>query len=146
MDSWIFRKRLQGSKLIGLNISLYYLNFLELRCLKWVCMTHLGTQNTSYGQMKGRESIYQFDSRPLKVRFCSDLLACKWRVTYCWKSLDKGYNFALNLTSIEGLQKKLWTSKVVGVPIQWISRLWSWESQDKMTFGCWPRGQAQRIL
>jgi hypothetical protein len=22
----------------------------------------------------------------------------------------------------------------------------TWESQDKMTFGCWPRGQAQRIL
>jgi hypothetical protein len=28
-----------------------------------------------------------------------------------------GYNFALNLTSIEGLHKKLLTSKVLGIPI-----------------------------
>jgi hypothetical protein len=31
--------------------------------------------------------------------------------------LNKGYNFVLNLTSIGGLQKKLWASKVAGVPI-----------------------------
>jgi hypothetical protein len=29
---------------------------LERRCLKWACMTHLDTQNTSYGQKKGQES------------------------------------------------------------------------------------------
>jgi len=28
--------------------------FLELKCLKWACMTHLDTSNTSYGQKKGR--------------------------------------------------------------------------------------------
>jgi len=27
--------------------------------------------------------------------------------TYYWKALKKGYNFALNLNSIEGLQKKV---------------------------------------
>jgi hypothetical protein len=27
---------------------------LELRCLKWACMTHLDIWNTSYGQKKGR--------------------------------------------------------------------------------------------
>jgi len=30
------------------------------------------------------------------------------------EALDKGYNFASGLTSIGGLHKKLWASKVVG--------------------------------
>jgi hypothetical protein len=40
---------------------------LKRRCLKWAHMTHLDILNTSYGQKKGRESNWQFDSRPLKV-------------------------------------------------------------------------------
>jgi hypothetical protein len=40
----------------------------------------------------------------------------------------KGYNFALNLVSIGGLQKKLWASKVARVPISGILGLPSWES------------------
>ncbi len=84
-------------------------------------MTHLDISNTSYGQKKGRESNWQFDSRPLKVENCLDFLACRWRATYLWKALDKGYNFALDITSIGGLNTKLWapkvgTPKVVGVP------------------------------
>jgi hypothetical protein len=39
-----------------------------------------------------------------------------WRVTCCWKALNEGYNFSLDLISIGGLHKKLWTQKVVGVP------------------------------
>jgi hypothetical protein len=34
-----------------------------------------------------------------------------WLVAYCWKTLDKGYNFALHLISIRGLHKKLWESQ-----------------------------------
>jgi len=44
---------------------------------------------------------------PLKVGNRSNLLACKWHVTYRWEVLDKGYNFTLNLISIKGLHKKL---------------------------------------
>jgi len=54
-----------------------------------------------------------------------------------------------NLTSIGSLHKKLSASKVVGSPISRISkflRFPTWESQDKMIFGCRPSGQAQRIL
>jgi hypothetical protein len=40
-----------------------------------------------------------------------------WRARYLLKALDKGYNFALDLISIEGLHKKLWASKVAEVPI-----------------------------
>jgi hypothetical protein len=69
-----------------------------------------------------------------------------WHSTYNWKILDKGYNFAPNLTLIGGLNKKLQASKVAGVPISRISGLSTWESQDKMTFGCRPPGQALRII
>ncbi len=40
-----------------------------------------------------RESNCQFDSYPLKVENRPDLFTCKWRATYHWKTLDKGYNF-----------------------------------------------------
>jgi hypothetical protein len=36
---------------------------------------------------------------------------------YCWKDLKKGYNFALNLTSIGGLHTKLWASKAARILI-----------------------------
>jgi len=111
---------------------------LELRCLKWARITHLDTLNISYGQKKGRESNGQFDSRPLKIGNRPNFLACRWCATYRWEFLNKGYNFASNLTSIGGLHTKLWASKVAGVPI---SRL-PLESRNKMTFGCRPRGQA----
>jgi hypothetical protein len=80
-------------------------------------MIHLNVYNISYGQKKGRKSKCQFDSSPLKVRNRLELCACKACATYCWKDLDKGYNFALDLVSIKGLHKKLWASKMAGVPI-----------------------------
>ncbi len=42
---------------------------------------------------------------------------CRWRATYFWKALNKGYNFALDFISIKGLQKKLWVSNFAGVLI-----------------------------
>jgi hypothetical protein len=72
---------------------------------------------------KGWESNCQFDSWQLKVKNRPHLLAFRWHATYCWKSCDKGYNFGLDLISIEGLHKKLWASKVAKVPILGISKL-----------------------
>jgi hypothetical protein len=89
---------------------------LKLRCLEWARMTHLDTSNTSYGQKKGQKSNWQFDSRPLKVKNCPDFLACRWFMTYCWKDLDKGYKFVLDLILIRGLHTKLWVPKVIIVP------------------------------
>jgi hypothetical protein len=90
---------------------------LKFRFLKLARMTHLDTSNTSYGQKKGQESNCQFDFRPLKVDNQPDFLACTWRATYRWKALDKGYNFSLDLISIEGLNTKLWGPKVARVPV-----------------------------
>jgi len=96
-------------------------NLLKRRCLKWACMTHSDIWNKSYGQKKGKESNWQFDSWPLKVRNQPDFLMCRWRATYCGKALDEGNNFVLNLNSIRGLHTKLWGPKVVGVPTLAIS-------------------------
>jgi hypothetical protein len=89
---------------------------LERKCLKWARIAHLNTWNTSYGQKKGRESNWQFDSRPQKFKNQPNLLVFRRRVTYLWKALDEGYNFALDHILIEGLFAKLWGSKVAGVP------------------------------
>ncbi len=84
---------------------------------------YLDIWNTSYGQKKGRESNWEFDFRPLKVKNRPDFLACRWRATYHWKDLNKGYNFALDLISIEGLNTKLWGPKFARVPTLGISGL-----------------------
>jgi hypothetical protein len=85
---------------------------------KMACMTHLDIWNISYGQKKG-----QFDSRPLKVKNRPNFLAFRWRATYRWKALDKSYNFASNLSIIEGLHTKLWARKVARVLVVGISGL-----------------------
>jgi hypothetical protein len=96
---------------------------LKLRCLKWARITHLDIWNTSYGQKKGQESNWQFDSRPLKVENRPGLLVFRWRATYCWKALNGGYNFSLALISIQGLHAKLWAPKATWVPILAVSGL-----------------------
>jgi hypothetical protein len=40
---------------------------LKCRCPKWPRIGHLDICSPSYGQRKGQESNWQFDSRPLKV-------------------------------------------------------------------------------
>jgi hypothetical protein len=68
-------------------------------------------------------SLREKDSRPVKVGNRPYLLGCRRRATYRWKALDEGYNFALDLIAIGGLQKKLCALKVAGVPVGRISRL-----------------------
>jgi hypothetical protein len=73
---------------------------LKCRCLNWPRIGHLDICSPSYGQKKGRESNWQFDSRPLKfgnrplpdIRFESAIRR--------WKDLDEGYKFGLDLVAI----------------------------------------------
>ncbi len=66
---------------------------LKRRYRKWPRIGHLDICPPSYGQKKGRESNWQFDSQPLKVanRPLPDLRieSATWR----WKDLDEGNNF-----------------------------------------------------
>ncbi len=70
----------------------------------------------SYGQKKGRESNWQFDSQPLKVgnRCLPDIRF--ERATWRWNDLDEGYNFGSNLVAIGLCSRELWRFKVPGVP------------------------------
>jgi hypothetical protein len=44
-------------------------------------------------------------------------------VTYRWKALDEGYNFALDFIIIGGMQTMLWDPKIAGGPTLGISGL-----------------------
>jgi hypothetical protein len=60
----------------------------------------------------GRESNWQFDSRPLKVM---NWPLCDIRfesATWRWKDLGEGYNFGSNLVAIGLCSRELWPSKV----------------------------------
>jgi len=74
---------------------------LKRRYRKWPRIGHLDICSPSYGQKKGRESNWQFDSQPLKVgnRPLPDIRfeSATWR----WKDLDEGYNFGLDLVAIQ---------------------------------------------
>jgi hypothetical protein len=82
---------------------------------KWPPMSHLDICSTSYGKKKGRESNWQFDSRPLKVGNRPDPSVFRWSATHCWKALKEIYKFASNLIPIGGSSKELWVRKVQGV-------------------------------
>jgi hypothetical protein len=80
----------------------------------------------SFGHLqhkKGRESNWQFDSRPLKVRNWPDSGVCRWSVTHHWKALEKSYKFSLDLIPIEGLNWELWAPKVPWVQTGTVSGL-----------------------
>jgi len=123
--------------------------FLKRRYRKWPRIGHLDICSPSYGQNKGRESNWQFDSRPLKVgnRPLPDLgiESATWR----WKDLDEGYNFGLDLVVIKLYSRELKAFKVPGLqPGQFRDNFGTptWESREKEPFGCSPHGVAQKIL
>jgi len=89
--------------------------FLKCRCPKWPRMRHLDICSPSYVQKKGRESNWQFDSWPPKVRNRLDADVCRRSATWRWKALKVSYKIASDLIPFGGLSKKLWMPKVPGV-------------------------------
>jgi hypothetical protein len=96
---------------------------LKCKCPKWPCIGHLDICSPHYGQKKGRESNWQFDSRPLKVRnrpvFDMRSRSATWR----WKALFEGYKFGSDLVPIGGRGVKLCSSKVPGLQPETVSGL-----------------------
>ncbi len=88
---------------------------LKRRYLKWPCIGHLDICSPSYGQKKGWESNWQFDSRPLKVKNRPVPDVRSKTATWRWKALFEGYNFGLDLVPIGGWGEKLCSSKVPGL-------------------------------
>jgi hypothetical protein len=108
---------------------------LKRRYRKWPRIGHLDICSPSYGQKKGRESNWQFDSRPLKVgnRPAPNV---RWRsATRRWKDLDEGYNIGSNLVPIQGWGEEVWLFKVLRVQLGQLR-----ESREKVMFGCHSRG------
>jgi len=120
MDSQILEGDCRSQNSLHLSVPNIIKKLLEFKCMKWVCMTHSGTLNISYGQKEHWESKCQFDSRTLKVKNHPNFFVCKWRATYRCKDLNKGYNYFIYLTSIGGFHK-LWAFKVATLPILIIS-------------------------
>jgi hypothetical protein len=89
--------------------------FLERSYRKWPRIGHLDICSPSYGQKKGRESNWQFDSRPLKVgnRPLPNLLIES--AIRRWKDLAEGYKFGSDLVAIRICSRELWAPKVPGL-------------------------------
>jgi hypothetical protein len=47
----------------------------------------------------------------------------RWSATRCWKALEEGYKFGLDLVPIGGRGEKLWSPKVPGVQTRAVSGL-----------------------
>jgi hypothetical protein len=88
---------------------------LKRRYRKWPRIGHLDICSPSYGQKKGRESNWQFDSRPLKVR--NRPLPELWIESAIrrWKDIDEGYKFGSDLVAIRLCSRELWAPKVPGL-------------------------------
>jgi len=88
---------------------------LKCKCPKCPRIGHLDICSPSYGQKKGRESNWQFDSRPLKVgnRPLPDvrIRSATWR----WKDLEESYNFGSDLVLIRLDSREIWAPKVPGL-------------------------------
>jgi len=92
---------------------------LKRKYRKWLRIGNSDICSPSYGQKKGWESNWQFDSRPLKVgnRPLSDV-ALK-SATRRWKALDEtldeSYNIDSGLVPIRVRGEELWPFKAPGV-------------------------------
>jgi hypothetical protein len=80
---------------------------LKCRCPKWPRIGHLDIRSPSYGQKKGRESNWQFDSRPLKVGNRPVPNVRSESATRRWKALKERYKFGSDLVPIGGQGEKL---------------------------------------
>ncbi len=125
---------------------------LNRRYRKWPRIAHLDICSPSYGQKKGRESNWQFDSRPLKVRNrpLPDLQIES--AIRRWKDLDTGYKFGWDVVTIRRRSRELWAPKVSGLrPGQFRDNFEtptrkSRESREKVTLGRGCRRESQSIL
>jgi hypothetical protein len=95
----------------------------KCRCRKWPHIGHSDIYNTSYVQKNGRESNWQFDTRPQKIRNRPDPGVCRRSATHRWKALEESYTFASDLVPIRGLSRELWPPKVSGVQTGTVPRL-----------------------
>jgi hypothetical protein len=103
-DSRMFRARHQGPKHLALGCFLVSLKRRYRECPR---IGHLDICHPSYRQKKGRESNYQFDSRPLKVKNRPLREVLIGSAIRRWKDLDEGYKFGSDLVVIRSRNREL---------------------------------------
>jgi hypothetical protein len=126
-DSQIFKEQFGGQNSLNWRFLYTFGNLLKRRCLKWAHMIHLNIYNISYGWKKHK------------------LCACKGCATYCWKTFDEGYNCALNIPSIKGLQKNIGIQNGESPNFE-IFETDNLRVPRKMTFGCRPWPVTKNII
>jgi hypothetical protein len=96
---------------------------LKRRYRKLPCIVHLDICNPSYGQKKGRESNWQFDSRPLKVgnRPLPNLRIESARCS--WKRSQRGLQLWFRPCRGQTLRSRVMSSRSPGTPTGTISGL-----------------------
>ncbi len=146
MDSWIFREQLQRSKPIGLKSSSYH----------WIA---LGTQMSEMGSHDPfghlKHKLWPKEGPGVKLpiwlpttksqelpQFHYVQVACHIPLKSSWQGLQLCFIPHFNWG---------FAHKVMGRQSRRSSNFGNfgtfiWESQDKMTFGCWPCGHAHIIL
>jgi hypothetical protein len=117
----------------------------KCRCRTWARMSHLDIYSTCYGKKKGRESNWQFDSWPLKVKNRPDLGACRWS-RYTVGKLSRRATSFFRPHPNRRSEQRVMTSQSPKSP-NWDSfGTPPWESWDKKSFECRCHRKTQEIL
>jgi hypothetical protein len=136
-DSRMFRVRQQGQNTSSWGVLGVIGKVLKCRCPKWPRISPLDICSPSYGQKKGQEANWQFDSRQLKVENWPAPNVRWGSATWRWKALIEGYKFGSDLVPIGGRGEKLWCPKVSRVQNRDSFGTPLWESRDKQPLGRW---------
>ncbi len=89
---------------------------MKRRHRKWPRIENSDICRPSHGQKKGRESNWQFDSRPLKVgNRCLPDIGIGSAIRR-WKDRDEGYKCGSDIVAIQLFSRELWRFKVPRVP------------------------------
>jgi hypothetical protein len=121
---------------------------LKCRCPKWPRIGHLDICSPSYGQKKGRESNWQFDSRPLKSREsthsrhalgeCNTALESSQRRLQVWfrPRPDRRLGREAKMSQSPGSPKRgQFRDSTLGVPGQTTTWVWVRRSNAENTIG-----------
>jgi hypothetical protein len=119
---------------------------LKCRCPKWPRMSHLDICSTSYGRKMCRESSWQFDSRPLKVRNRLDPGVCRVKCDTLLESSRRELQFWFKPRPNPSSGQGVMHAQSLVSPNQDSFETPLWESREKEPFGCSLRTELQRIL
>jgi hypothetical protein len=107
-------------------------------------MSHLDICSPSYGQKKGRESNWYFDSRPLKVENRPESDVSK-RSANGVRKLSKRATRLLQTSSNWRFEQEVMDAQSLG-STNWDNfKISLWEFREKVTFRCRCGGVTQRI-